>query len=100
MEAGLHILILLLLLLLCRLKTILCQLVLVGEGISVHDRHVINTFHPSLSEISYEKVTLLIRIFHCYWGIVGRGIHRLVLSLPYDTALVDDGVITHVKGSK
>ena len=32
----------------------------VGDGISVNDMHVVNTINPLLSEVSDEKVTLLI----------------------------------------
>ena len=29
------------------------QLVMVREGISIHDTHIINAFHPSLTEVAY-----------------------------------------------
>ena len=44
--------IILLLLLIFRLKTLLLKLVPVGDGVSVHDTHFVNTVRPSLTEIA------------------------------------------------
>ena len=42
------------------LETFFLILLLVGGGVSVIDSHVVNSVHPLLSEVSDEKVTLLI----------------------------------------
>ena len=57
-----------LLLLLRRLEEIIWRLVLVGEGVSVHDTDVINTVRPYISEVAYQQISLLLQrlIFHSW----------------------------------
>ena len=52
--------IILLLLPLSHLKILLWILVPVVEGISVHNTHVVNNVHPSLSEVADDKVSPLL----------------------------------------
>ena len=49
-----------LLLLILRLEALILQLVLVVEGIIVHDTHVVNTISPYLSEVVYQHIPLLL----------------------------------------
>ena len=65
MEARLQIV--LLIILINRMKTFLRRLVLVGEGVSVHDTHVVNTVHPYLTEVADRKVSLLLGVFCSHW---------------------------------
>ena len=51
----------LLLLLLCRLETLLQRLVLVREGVSVHDTNVVETIRPSLPDVLDQQISLLIQ---------------------------------------
>ena len=59
LEEGLQVL--LIFLLLRRLEEILWRLVLVGEGVSVHDTDVINTVRPYISEVAYQQISLLLQ---------------------------------------
>ena len=43
------------------LQTLLWLFHRVGLGVSVHNRHVVNTFRPVLPEVTYQKVSLLFR---------------------------------------
>ena len=54
------------LLLLRHLEALLRRLVPVGEVVSIHYMHVVNTARPSLSEVSYQQTSLLIQhlFFH------------------------------------
>ena len=52
LEASLHVFLLLLFILIRYLEGILRRLVQVGEGVSVHVTHVVNTVCPSLSEVA------------------------------------------------
>ena len=49
-----------LLLLILRLEALILQLVMVVEGIIVHDTHVVNTISPYLSEVVYQHIPLLL----------------------------------------
>ena len=51
--------VIIILLLLCRLDILLQKLVPVGEGVSVHNMHVVNTISPSLPEVLDQQVSLL-----------------------------------------
>ena len=64
------ILVILLLLILRRLETLIWWLVPMGEGVSVHDMHVVNTVCPSLPEVADQQVYLLIQIDQSRWWIV------------------------------
>ena len=41
-------------------KKLLWQLVPIGDVVSVHDKHVMNTVHPSLSEFADQQIYLLL----------------------------------------
>ena len=45
---------------LCRTKKLLCKLVPIGDVVNVHDKHVMNTVHPSLSGFVDQQVYLLL----------------------------------------
>ena len=51
LEERLHIL--LFLLLICHLSTLIWRLVPVGEGVTIHNTHVMNNVRPSLPEVVY-----------------------------------------------
>ena len=57
---GARIQVILLLILLRRPKTLLRRFVPVGEGVSVHSMHVINTARPYLPEVVNQKVSFLL----------------------------------------
>ena len=92
LEARLHIILLLLWL----MKTLIRWLFPVREGIGVYDTHVVNNIRPSLSDVTDEKVYLLLRVFCSLWWIVGKVYHRMGLSLSHVMNLVDEGVSAHV----
>ena len=52
--------VLILLLLLFHLKTLLRCLFPVGDGVSVHNMHVINTVYPSMPEFADQQVSILL----------------------------------------
>ena len=98
LEAGLHVIIIILLL--CHLETLLRWLVLVIEGACVHDTHIVNTVSPSLWKVTDGKVSLLLRLFYSLWWIFGRVSHRMFLFLSNGITLMDDGVVAHVRGDE
>ena len=66
------------------------------EGIGVYDTHVVNNIRPSLSDVTDEKVYLLLRVFCSLWWIVSREFHRMGLSLLHGLTLMDEGVDANV----
>ena len=52
--------VLMLRILLLHLEALLRRLFLVGEGINVHDTHVMNTVCPSLPEVAGQQISLLL----------------------------------------
>ena len=63
---------------------------LVGGGISIHDTHVVNTFHPLRTKVSDEYIPL--QISFVLWMLS----FELVLPSTYSTTFVDFGVVTHI----
>ena len=59
----------LLLLLFC-LETLLRRLVPVGEGFSVHDKHVVNTVCPYIPEVADQQVSLMLKFLQSHRLIV------------------------------
>ena len=58
MEAGLQIIPLFLFL--CCQEKYIWRLFMVGEGISIHDTHVVNTVSPSQTEVADKELPLLL----------------------------------------
>ena len=74
----------------------------IGLCISVHDTHVVNTVSPVGPEVPDQKVSLLFRVL-CRGGsrccaVTGSG--GLSFLPRHGATLVDEGVVTHVRGGE
>ena len=68
------------------------------EGVSVHNRHVMNNVHSYLKEFTDDKVSLMLQFFCILWWIVGRVSRRMGIYLLYIMTLMYEGVVAHVQG--
>ena len=89
-----------LILLIIHLEALLQILVLVGEGVRVHDTHVVNTIRPSLSEVTGQKISLILQRLVFHRQIVVKLPISMVLYLPHCATWMDEGVVVHVRGGK
>ena len=70
---------------------------MVRQFVSIHDTHVTNNFGPSLSEVVYQYIPLMIWCFPRFWRISGwRPFFLNSLSPLYSNTIMDKRVITHV----
>ena len=66
------------------------------EGVSVHGMHVVNTVRTSLTEVTDEKVSLLLQVFCSIWWIVGSGYRRMGLYILHGKKCMYEGVVVNV----
>ena len=77
-------------------EELLWRLVLVRDGDSVHDTHVVNNAHPYLKKFADQQIYLIIgRLFSIKW-VVEKGTLSMGHYLPHGATWMDEMSVAHV----
>ena len=74
--------------------SIIARCLVVGDRVSIHNQHVVNSFFPMRLEVSDEYITL--QLSYILW----REPFEIALSSPHVATCLYSGVVTHVRGGE
>ena len=79
------------------LEALIQWLILVIEGVIIHNMHAMNNVHPSMPEFTDYNIPFLIGpLLRCQCNF-GWSIYWMGLSLPHCTTWIDEGVVSHLQ---
>ena len=70
LEASLQVF--LIIILICRMEALLWRLVILGESVSVYNKHVLNIVFISLSEVADQQISRMLRHIFFHMRIVDK----------------------------